>query len=803
MKVFKFGIQEKTALLVVVVAVACASAVAVVLQRISARMVEKHELVDLSDEAGLRAWEIIDQFNSLREDLGRLATDDEIQRLSYDDPDRMRIDLADRITRLCRQWPSYLSVEMVDNSGVNDPISIVNEIQGLDGSHRDRLVAQSERLAGRSPVFVSPIHRVQAEVVAPGGDGGTNWREKWAPLVWGCTRIEPPAMYDGPTRFLVITMELQAPSSPRHLFFIVDANDEERQPYIIHPNMSIAQNFGEDGMFASDLRADLKAHARKENLAHPQRIERVALLEKTPLASANHFFFIEGLPRPALQNALDQRLADDPETHEAYLANMEARYESMGRRLGGMSGQVREVRMLASDPADLERGSSTGAQTFLNLVEDELRQYAELPSGGRLIDWKDIVPCRHCHISCLHLHVDTAEGPKKYLMMYAAFQEEFVGAIQHEIRSGLAPWMIVFAVGSLAIAFTASLFFLQPLREMTKTAQHVAAEEGDLQVKISELSATLPTRRKDEVGDIARASKRLFDEVVASQVYLEDRIDERTRELKEANEQLEGLGKEKDAFLANVSHELRTPLTAVSGFLQLLKRKKLEEKNANYVAKALSGAALLEALIDDILDFQKIIMGGLTLEASEFELQQLLAEIEESMQFHARKNSNRFEFRCDESLSPLETDRLRLRQVLANIVSNACKFTRNGAISIEAVGFERDDADWVRLRIADTGRGMDEAEQKKLFTRFHTNKTANASGTGLGLVICEGLCKLMGGSLILERSAPGEGSTFLAELPRRLPEVVQEVSGSEGQDFETKPKINSEPELPNPEPLNP
>ena len=132
-----------------------------------------------------------------------------------------------------------------------------------------------------------------------------------------------------------------------------------------------------------------------------------------------------------------------------------------------------------------------------------------------------------------------------------------------------------------------------------------------------------------------------------------------------ANEQLEGVAKEKDAFLANVSHELRTPLTAVSGFLQLLgRRKALGDKEKNYVNKALSASSHLETLIDDILDFQKIIMGGLTLDPSDFDAGKLLSELSDALQFQAKRNNNQLEFTWTRRVGTIHTDRQRLRQVL-------------------------------------------------------------------------------------------------------------------------------------------
>lgn len=776
----KFGIQEKTALLVMIVAVVSALAVAFVLQRISVQVVERHELVDLGDEAELRAWEIVDQVNALQEDLNRLASDEDVQELVYGNPESNQRELTDLCSKLCRQWPSYLSLELVDQHSLTDPLELIEDVR-LDGSMQTELIEKGELAGGRTSVLISPIRRIKAERANPDSGG---WPEKWLPLIWGVARIDQPPMNDGPVRYFAVAMELETTTSPRHLLFVVDKNQEtEKQPFIVHPNMSIEHGFGETEMFQVNLRKQLEqatANLEKERLQaiedgvyEFQRVERLEQLENIPLRGAYHFFFLEGTPTEALQSRLNELQKKKPTAFRDALQAIEDKHDSMARRLGGMGARVREVRLLARDPAQL-RSSPVGPNpSFLQEVEADLRAFAQLPERERLFRWNDVVECKNCHVSFVDFFLETSEGRQKYMLMYAAFQEEFIGAIRHKIGSGLYGWVILLGIGSLVLAFVTAIRFIKPLQQMTETAQQVVEEKGSLHERIVGLAANLPIERRDEVGDIARASRLLFDEVSANQALLEDRVKERTRKLEEANEQLESLGKEKDAFLANVSHELRTPLTAVSGFLQLLKRKKLDEKSLNYVSKAIAGASHLEALIDDILDFQKIIMGGLTLHGGEFDVRQLLSDLEESMQFHTSKNSNQFEIVCDGDLGQINTDRQRLRQVLSNLISNSSKFTKDGEIKVEAESFEKNGAPWARFRVVDTGRGMNETEQKKLFTRFNTNRTANESGSGLGLVICEGLCKLMGGRLFLEHSAPGEGSTFVAEIPQTLPDQAE------------------------------
>ncbi len=775
MQPFRFGIQEKTALLVMAVAVIVAIGTSLVLQRVSTRMVEEHELVDLDDESNLRAWSVIDQVNSFREELGLLASEEAVRTAVYageTDP------INEHGFSLCRQWPLYLNVQIIKGIRDENPIKVVDRLRSISTAERTHLVEAGECEERTIPI-ISKFVRAQAEVLMPSiQEQDPAWVSRWVSYAWGCARVNPPDGWEGPVRYLCLTLPLQPFSSPRHLLFLVDASDE-KMPFIIHPDMSTQSGLGKDGMFEVNLRDELAAKRDASVSSRYSRIERIALLKGEPLKEDFYYYFREGTQAKALESALIEKRNQSPEDFEFFFDSLSSDLETMGRKIGGLGLRVKDVRMLARVKEDLDPNYRDEEPNFIQIVESEVKAYAGLKPHQKAFHWKDIVPCQHCHISCLTLNIDTVDGPRQYLMLYAAFQEEFVGAIRHEIQSKLVWYVILFGFAALLIAFAAALYFVQPLRQMTMTAQKIVSEEGRLHEKIAVLLPTLPVDRNDEVGDIAKASRRLFEEVVISHDQLEKRVRERTRDLERANEKLEGVAKEKDAFLANVSHELRTALRAVSGFLQLLNRRKaLEEKERNYVGKALSATSHLETLIDDILDFQKIIMGGLTLDPSDFDTGKLLSELSEALQFQAKKNSNQLIFNWTRRVGTVYTDRQRLRQVLTNLVSNGCKFTRNGVVSIDADVFKKGNRSWIRFRVKDTGRGMSKDEQTKLFTRFYTTKKQNASGTGLGLVISEGLCKLMGGRVFLERSAPGDGSTFTIEIPQRIASS-QEISSNE------------------------
>jgi PAS domain S-box-containing protein len=258
----------------------------------------------------------------------------------------------------------------------------------------------------------------------------------------------------------------------------------------------------------------------------------------------------------------------------------------------------------------------------------------------------------------------------------------------------------------------------------------------------------------------------------AKQVLLKE-IDKATSELRQANEDLkiardkaQELSQAKDAFLASVSHELRNPLNQVFGFCQLLELSELDDSQKEDLAKIRAASSHLLALINDILDYQKIIMGGIHLEPETFEVAQLVEEVRDGVAVQPNENANLFALDCQVNVGAMTADKRRVRQVLLNLVSNAMKFTSRGQVALRVRRQQVDGADWISMTIADTGRGMTAEEQAKLFRPFVklSAKAGNRTGTGLGLVISQGLCKLMGGRIRVE-SQPGVGSRFTIELP--------------------------------------
>jgi signal transduction histidine kinase len=227
----------------------------------------------------------------------------------------------------------------------------------------------------------------------------------------------------------------------------------------------------------------------------------------------------------------------------------------------------------------------------------------------------------------------------------------------------------------------------------------------------------------------------------------------------------------KSEFLANMSHELRTPLNAIIGYSEILAEDAEDSGRQGELAdleKIRSAGKHLLALINDVLDLSKIEAGKMEVHLETFEVSSMLEEVISTVAPLVAKNDNRLEVRRAEGLGTLHADLTKVRQALFNLLSNACKFTSGGVITL-AVVRERVDgvADWLRFAVSDTGIGISPEQMKKLFEAFSQADASTSKkygGTGLGLVLSRRFCQLMGGDIAVE-SALGAGSTFTIHLP--------------------------------------
>jgi PAS domain S-box-containing protein len=260
---------------------------------------------------------------------------------------------------------------------------------------------------------------------------------------------------------------------------------------------------------------------------------------------------------------------------------------------------------------------------------------------------------------------------------------------------------------------------------------------------------------------------------------LEGRVRLRTAELEQKNEELhsakdatEQAMRQQEIFLSNVAHDLRTPLTIVIGYsedlLRKAKRKGMDAFVPDLKLIVNRGKDLLE-LINDLLNLSKSMNDkGIELEQEEFDVADLVTARMEGIGAIARKYGNQVEFHPEESLGTMVGDRAKVWRILMNLLTNACKFTKDGTITLAARRLAGE-VDQIELKVSDNGIGMTPEKQKRLFDRFsqvHSTRGKTQEGVGLGLSICLLYCRAMGGRISVE-SEEGRGSTFTVLLPTR------------------------------------
>ena len=438
---------------------------------------------------------------------------------------------------------------------------------------------------------------------------------------------------------------------------------------------------------------------------------------------------------------------------------------------------------------------------------------ARLTKAGldRTIPWQEPVPLRNfaVHVLRLPYEPELMKGvapDERYLDMSVAISKEEIAS---DVRGEVAKhkW-VAFALG-IGAAFLAILFSLlitRPLNKIIASTERLGRGEFDV---------VLPVNDRGEVGLLARSFRDMIDQIRERNRRLEEeretirnlnddltleksllriRVNERTFELQQAADELKSARDEaveanraKSAFLAQMSHELRTPLNAIIGYGELLTEEVEEDESTKRfipdLKKIIDAGKHLLALINDVLDISKIEAGRMELFNESFEVRPLIESVVVTIEPLVKKNENSLRWTCDDKLTSLFADKTRVRQILFNLLSNACKFTEKGEITLTGGVEELNGIQMACFAVRDSGIGMTTEQMSKLFQSFQqadVSTTRKYGGTGLGLAITRKFCEMMGGDITVH-SEYGKGSTFTARFP---------VQGTTETAIETLPAVD-------------
>jgi len=327
--------------------------------------------------------------------------------------------------------------------------------------------------------------------------------------------------------------------------------------------------------------------------------------------------------------------------------------------------------------------------------------------------------------------------------------EPLVALGRHAVRTAVI-WTTLLLLASLGAAFMLARAITRPLTALAAAADRIAG--GDFE-------AHVVAEGDDELARLGHSFNAMVGSLSASRAAIEEKV----RELEQADHL-------KSEFLATVSHELRTPLNVIIGYAEMLADGMggpLSAEQQEMVDSIRRYSTLQRDLITNVLDFSRLSSGAVSMHVEPFTLAPLLDEVESLYREQLRDRPVRLVVMLAEPAPAMETDRIKLQEIVRNLVDNAIKFTEEGTVTVAVAA---DGPGWVTVAVSDTGRGIPPDELGSIFEAFRQigdSSTRQTGGVGLGLSIVHRLVGVLEGTITAE-SRLGEGSTFRVRVPTQL-----------------------------------